>query len=121
MRLAALGGSEYPGTEMTTHFELYGSRDTNPAGVQESVARAMGIAFEARESTFWGEYFSSGPPGAEHFEVRPNRDVDKEYVEPEFAEFSTLVYVNETSRPKEVMLALSRVDGLTKLREESID
>lgn len=53
--------------------------------------------------------------------MRPNRDVDEEYVEPEFAEFSTLVYVNETSRPKEVMLALSRVDGLTKLREESIE
>ena len=106
---------------MSSHFALYGSRDPSPAAVQEGVGRALGVRFEAHESSYWGEYYASGPPGGELFEVRPNRDAEGELAEPEFPDYPTLVYLNGTPRPEVATRALREVESLVKLREEWLD
>ena len=99
---------------------LYGTRDLTLEECCAAVEDALGVApFEAHESSFLGEYYRCGLPGAENLTIHANRDAEGVSLEPDFAAFPVLLYVNETPRAEEVRLRLANsVRALVELRAD---
>lgn len=76
-------------------FEYFGSRELEPQRVRDLVADATGLTFEPRSSSYVGEYYQSGGPGAGGVvSIRPNEleDEDGNYLQwEEFAGYTTVV------------------------------
>lgn len=93
---------------MATYI-LYGSK-VSPTEAKEVLEELLRLHFEARESDYQnGEYFQAGNRTGEHFELKKNADpFDGDPVEMKFPEFPTLLYINATSRSKELTEILGR-------------
>ena len=71
------------------------------------------IAFEERESLYWGIYFSYKRPNFKGLELKRNIDpFDNEPAIVEFSDYSVLLYVTEDEEDLESISVV--VDGLSK-------
>ncbi|MDA0183213.1 hypothetical protein OJ997_23080 [Solirubrobacter phytolaccae] len=102
-------------------YDLYGSEVHEMAELQRFVERALPVRFADRTSDYIGDYAGSGLPGNEHFQIRSSVDADGELVEPDFAQFRTLLYVSGTDRSRELQHALGDISGLQMLRHQVFD
>jgi hypothetical protein len=105
------------------YYDLYGTRSMSTDELQEAVASALGISFEARYSSFIGPYFNADLE-EENFAIWPNfldgGDED-EIQEPEFADRPVLLYVNDSERGAELEHVLTEIPGLEHLRRDTRD
>lgn len=90
----------------------------------EELARALetrlGEKFTAHESLYLGIYFRLAE--GHELMVQPNLegfDVDPEVIEQEFADFPTLLYVNDSPRLTALQQILADL-GLTHLRSDTV-
>jgi hypothetical protein len=85
-------------------YDLYGSQAADLEEARDVLEAALGIRFEARESSYQGgDYFRWGENEAEHLILKRNVDpFDDEPVEESFSQYPILFYVNDTLRSTEV-------------------
>ena len=101
-------------------YDLYGSTSQALDDIRSSVEKALGVTFEARESSYQGgDYYRYGPAAGEHFVLKSNVDpYDGEPAETRFPQYPTLLYVNSTSRSAELRGRVEALTELTLLRHE---
>ncbi len=102
-------------------FDLYGARSGSLDEVREAIERRLGREFVLHESSYvGGEYFRvAGPP--EEILIQAHIPDDEGYfAEPDFQEWSVLVYVNDSTRWDEVDALLANVKLLHRLRTETV-
>jgi hypothetical protein len=91
------------------------SGDDDITTTAEHLASRLGLTFEVHDSSFrGGDYLLAGEPTGEHFIVQRNEDGDEQA---EDVADSTIVYVEATSRAKEVAEAAADA-GLRLVRRE---
>lgn len=97
-------------------FDYFGSRGLEPGQVRDLVARATGLDFATRHSSYIGEYYQAGQPGSDAVvRIRPNELEDEDGTFPqwdEFADCKTVVEVRQT-----VAAADEPADFLDDLRQ----
>ena len=85
-------------------YDLYGyDYDNNIESARQAVEGALSIILNAHESSYLGDYYRLGSTGAENFILQHNYDeFEKEWMEENFHNYPLLLYVNGTSRAKEL-------------------
>ena len=103
-------------------FDLYGFREPTISVVQNKIEDALGVHFMQHESSYLGVYFRCGLAGEEHLVLRSNFNVvEAEWTEGNFQEFPTLLFVNESTRAKEIQAMLcSRIPRTQLLRRTNV-
>ena len=83
--------------------------------VEDRLNQVLSIDFLKKESSFFGEYLFSGDREAENIEIKSNIDLtDGEPLKPEFSMYSTLIFINCTTRP-EFIRQLIEGEGIKRL------
>lgn len=105
---------------MPSNFTLYGAKGLAPADVVRIIGPRLGVDFSLRDSSYKGGdyYLYRGDDGVEVSIEKHERDRDGMLGEPDFPQYSTLVYVNY-ARP-EIDRELAAVDYLDLLRTEVV-
>ena len=100
-------------------FDLHGSVSMSVDDVVRSLEASLSATFVERESAYLGVYFRLAAEGEEVL-VQANVEDDEGYLlEPEFARWGTLVYVNGSDRWT-ILEQILRDLGLDLLRSETI-
>lgn len=102
-------------------YILYGSK-LSPVDAKVLLEEILRLEFEARESDYQsGEYFRAGNRVGESFELKKNLDpFDGDPLEMKFPEFSTLLYINATSRSSALKEIMERAGAsFNLLRDEN--
>ncbi|MGW3953094.1 hypothetical protein ACWEKM_19760 [Streptomyces sp. NPDC004752] len=103
---------------MGHRYYLYGSSEMSLREVCDALSLSLGVSFKSRESDFkGGRYYLARVQGSEKIAVELNWEDDEGYLaEPEYPEYSTLVYVNA---PTECMLSvLENASYLQRLSQD---
>ncbi len=102
-------------------FDLYGAHNSSLEEVLDAIQHNLDSEFALHDSDYLGgEYFRSASP-REEILVQPNSPDDEGYCpEPDFEEWPILVYVNKSERWDEVDHAMSKIEGLKRLRSEEV-
>src|SRR5262245_39381176 len=90
--------------------------------VLSAIESALTVRMSPHDSSYRGEYYTSGSSGQEHIVVQPNYlDNDDEWIEEKYQEYAILIYVNETPRAEQVEGHLhARMPYLQLLRREDL-
>lgn len=80
---------------MSVH-QLYGLKVKDPSRIVQFLSDLLGCVFQERESDFLGIYWLARTDPCV-IKVISQPDPEGEYIEPEFAEFETLIYVDGES------------------------
>ena len=97
---------------------LFGSQDHSPETLAALVATSTGVVFEPHDSSYWGAHERGAWNGIELKVLENFADQAGELLEPDFPQFPALVLIDAADPPPaELVQAVSRVDGLQKLRE----
>ncbi|UVM14409.1 hypothetical protein LOY42_13945 [Pseudomonas sp. B21-023] len=104
---------------MTVAYDLYGVRNLGILSAKVNVERALGEAFEERESSYQGGiYYMLGGGDAENFVLKLNVDpFDGDAVEQNYSDYTVLLYINATDRSS-ALERVMRQAGFKLLRHE---
>lgn len=110
---------------MKSNYDLYGFSSSNINHVAAILSHALSIEWALHESTFKGEYYRFGMPNEEEFILQYNfdeRENEKEWNEPEFKQYSIILYVNDTRRSEEIkkLVVVAMGDDAVRLRSEEL-
>ena len=100
-------------------FDLYGSKSAGIEAIRLDIEHALELEFEARSSSYFGEYFSYERTG-ERISLKPNKEAldEGELIEDDFPEYRLLLYVTGSPRGDEIRKRLSGVPSLSFLRRD---
>jgi len=84
-----------------TTYETYGFRSRDIEWIAAELGLALGVLFISRRIEFLGRLYQAGTPFGEHFELLYNDD-DYGWMEPQYKQFATVLYINRTDRPEEI-------------------
>lgn len=104
-------------------YDLYGIEAESLDDAKAILERLLVCSFEERESTYHaGTYYTFGDETGEHFMLKENRDpFENTPAEDSFPNSKLLLYVNETTRSKELQDVLARGgDAIMLLRHEDL-
>lgn len=101
-------------------FDLYGFTQKEIDTIRILIEKAIGIRFEAHNSSYLGDYYRYGGSDSEHFVLQQNIDaLDNEPIELDYPDFPVLLYVNRTSRSEELARLIDKLcDGVALLKHE---
>ena len=116
--MAAIVIAHAQGEQIRSHRMLFGSQDHSRETLAALVATSTGVVFEPHDSSYWGAYERGAWNGIELKVLDNLADHDGELLEPDFEHFHAFVLIDAPDHPPaELVQAVSRVDGLQKLRE----
>lgn|SRR5678815_366455 len=101
-------------------YDLYGVFADDIEDARSLVEQVLGITLQPHESGYRGGlYFRLHDVGKEHFILQRNFDAhEEEWLEPEHTEMPFILYVNETSRSRELQDALGAQHHFRLLRHQ---
>jgi hypothetical protein len=100
-----------------SRYELYGWKSEFLEDGAQVLSSVLGGRAEPHDSLYLGEYYHVLVQGIDELTVQPNLEDDEGYlIEPDFAEYQTLVYV--TGATDEHREAIKRIGGLDLLRQD---
>lgn len=89
-------------------FDIYGAEANDLDLFREIIQSALGMQFEAHESSYLGSYYRWGVQYGEEIVLQKNYDdVEKEFREERFKNFAILIYVNLSRDPDGIRKRLS--------------
>jgi hypothetical protein len=100
-------------------YDLYGSKVHSLDEVRVILEDTLQVRFGARDSDYMGgKYFLAGDLTGETFVILRNHDSNDEgeVLEPEFANYPTLLQVNATERGDDIKQRLDNISDLELLR-----
>ncbi|MGF6805646.1 hypothetical protein OKW30_000772 [Paraburkholderia sp. Clong3] len=106
-----------------TIYDLYGSLSADIDEAKALLEAAIGIQFEAHDSSYQGGgYLRSGKVTGEHFVLKRNLDpFDDEPAELSFPDHAILLYVNDTLRSADLRNSITLMAGsFALLRHEEL-
>ncbi|MGW0902840.1 hypothetical protein [Streptomyces sp. NPDC002853] len=105
---------------MSDRFNLYGAVEPDTARLAKKISESVGCDFAVRDSSYkGGEYYHFQDSSDLEITIeRHGRDDDGDLTEPDFSQYTTLVYADNVS--EDVEASLRGVEGLELLRSESL-
>jgi hypothetical protein len=107
---------------MAQYFDLYGSKRLTIAQLRDVIENALGLMFEAHESSYkGGEYFRIVPREGEEFVIQSNNfllDNEIEVAEPDYSDYAAIFWVAWTERADELREELAEINDLDFLRRK---
>ncbi|MCB9148600.1 MAG: hypothetical protein H6641_07545 [Caldilineaceae bacterium] len=87
---------------MKTYFDLYGFKQSDLELVRAELEMVLELKFVAHDSLYRGGlYYRCDRPHSESFQLVGNfNHIEQEYAEEQFADYPTLLYVEQASSPK---------------------
>jgi len=103
-------------------YDLYGYKYDDIISARNLIEKIIGIRLEEHESSYrCGLYFRYGDIGTEHFILQRNFDpLENEWTDSEHQSYPLLLYVNETTRSKELEKVLTSIEGIVLLKHEEL-
>jgi hypothetical protein len=106
---------------MPITYMVYGFYTRDLEEVATEIGHALGMLFISRRDELLGRTYQAGNPHGENFDIQHNLDDhdDSEWMEPDFREFSSLLYVNLTTRADEIheMISQRMGDMVKRIRQ----
>ncbi|MFC4942160.1 hypothetical protein [Pseudonocardia sp. GCM10023141] len=101
-------------------IETYGSRGRDVEDLMPELARLLAVELVARQSDFWGEYYTWDGPGDEWISIKPNvTDEDGDLTEADFPDHIAFVTVVDRRQPPvDTLAAVRSMAGLEHLRSQ---
>ena len=102
-------------------YDLYGFRSNDLTLVSRKLTDLLGIGWTPHESSYrCGAYYRSGLVGSEEEFILQNNynTVDDEWTEPDFTEYTILLYASRTKRPEEIEKIVFQLDNVALLRRK---
>ena len=106
---------------MRTYY-LFGYLSDDIGEAKYYLENALSCKFDARESTYYGNYYQYGEKSGEHFILRENIDpFDDEVAEPDFPSYKILLYLNDVESPDAVVAKVVAGNVFLLLNERRFD
>lgn len=84
-------------------FDLYGFKISDIENARKLIEKALNVKFIAHESSYFGDYYKVKLNNNEDYMLQYNfMGHDEGWMEPEFTEYSLLLYVNGTPRSEAI-------------------
>jgi hypothetical protein len=105
---------------MTIVYDLYGAKKISLLSARDNIERALGEAFEERDSSYQGGvYYMWGGSDSENFVLKMNADpFDGDPVEQNYPDYEILLYVNATVCSSDIEKAIKQGSSFKLLRHE---
>ncbi|MFP4324233.1 MAG: hypothetical protein ACLFTK_17390 [Anaerolineales bacterium] len=100
---------------MPETYDIYGFRTYDLENVASELCHLVGRLFISRRCVFLGRTYQAGDPRGENFDLLHNHpgEADSDWLEPNFKQFGTILYVNRTHRAAELESAIAETFGET--------
>ncbi len=103
-------------------YDLYGAAVTEVDWARTVAEQALGFRFEARDSSYVGQYYLMKGDGDERAKLMANLNpCEGELREPEFPDAQVLLYVIAARRPDEWKATLEKSGGCKHLRRLEVE
>lgn len=103
-------------------FDLYGFETDEIDTLIKPLEKVLQVDFVARDSGYWGEYYSYKGQNNQEYKLQPNIDEENEIVEKSFPSMKLLFRVTETQRADAIKELLTQnIQGINFLRRKIFD
>jgi|GEM_PF-5831246 len=88
----------------TITYDTYGFESRDLEGIATEIGKALGLRFLSRKNPVLGRLYQAGKPFKENFDLLHNGGEfdDQQWLEPEFQQFNSILYVNQSDRHEEI-------------------